>query len=286
MTPQESPYWILLALLQPSEEVYQKLLTFPETVLGGIHGFFKMAEDLGNVVEMRHLLDSLSDQEKQVLWVKRAYLQLALMEADWAQVLICLDALKKDMTRTEYKRSRACCLMMLGQVDAAYKLDDTQAPIVLAKAKENPDKALKVLKKAWNKTPCQEIYVAYKKALSDKTNEEKIKAVLALAKTNKGNRFSLLALADMNLEVENAPKAKEILEEYLESFPLTQQVAVMMATAERMGWNHEELAQDWEKKALNLQEKAGWVCTHCGHMAAKWEPVCPTCRLFNTFLPN
>ena len=209
-----------------------------------------------------------------------------MVEGNWENALVCLDGLKKTMGKSEYKRNRACCLMMKGDVDAAYKLDETQAPIVLAKIKEVPEKAVKILKKAWEKTPCQEFYSAYKKALSDKTNVEKMKAVVALVKSNKGNRFSLLALADMNLETGNAAKAKEILESYLENFPLTQQVALMMATAERQGWNHEEIAEDWGKKALNLQDKSGWICTHCGHVSSKWEPVCPACHLFNKMIPD
>ena len=285
-TKEDIQYWLVLALLQPTEEVYQKLLTFPTTILGGIYGFLKTAEGMGNTTEMRNLLEALPEKEKKVLWVREAYLQLALMEADWVNALACLEALKKTMPKSEYRRMRACLLMMMGDVDQAYKLDDAQAPIILAKAKENPEKASKILKKAWEKAPCQEIYVAYKKALAGKSNAEKMKAVLALVKPDKGNRFSLLALADMNLEVGNAPKAKEILESYLENFPLTQQVALMMATAERLGWNHEEKAQDWERKALNLQEKSGWVCTHCGHTSGKWEPVCSTCHLFNTMIPD
>ncbi|MBR6232047.1 MAG: tetratricopeptide repeat protein [Alphaproteobacteria bacterium] len=283
---EEVIYWVILSLLQPSEEVYQKLLTFPSTVLGGIYGFLNMAEGMGNTTEMRNLLDSLPEKQRQVLWVKQAYFQLSLMEGDWEQACQYLETLKKVMPKSEYKRSRACCLMMMGQVDKAYKLDDTQAPIVLAKAKENPEKALKILNAAWKKTPCQEIYNAFKSALSGKTDEEKMKAVKALVKQNKGNRFSLLALADMNLETGNAPKAKDILEEYLENFPLTQQVALMMAKVERQGWKHEEAALDWEKKALNLQEKTGWICTHCGHQSGKWEPVCPACHLFNGMIPN
>ena len=285
-TPQDVQYWLVLALLQPADEVYQKLLTFPTTILGGILGFLKVAEGMGNTTEMRNLLDALPEKEKNVLWVKQAYLQLAYMEADWQNALVYLDGLKKTMSKAEYKRNRACCLMMMGEVDKAYKLDPTQAPIVLAKARECPEKALKILKKAWEKAPCQEIYVAYKQALSGKTNSEKMKSVVALMKSNKGNRFSILALVDMNLEIGNAPKAKEILESYLENFPLTQQVALMMAKCEREGWHHEELAQEWEKKALNLQEKSGWICTHCGHQSGKWEPVCSACHLFNAQIPN
>ena len=282
----ELNYWLILALLQPTEEVYQKLLSFPNTILGGIYGFLKMAEGMGNMTEMRYLLDALPQKEKNILWVKQAYLQLAYMENDWKTACAYLDILKKTMPKSEYARQRACCLMMMGEVDKAYKLDSTQAPIVLAKAKETPEKALKILKKAWEKTPCQEIYQTYKKALFDKTDEEKMKAVLDLVKKNKGNRFSLLALADMNLEIKNAPKAKEVLDEYLEAFPLTQQVALMMASAERIGWNHEEKAQKWERKAFDLQEKTGWVCTHCGHTCGKWEAVCPVCHLFNTMIPG
>ena len=283
---EEVTYWVILSLLQPTEEVYQKLLTFPSTVLGGIYGFLNMAEGMGNTTEMRNLLESLSEKQKQVLWVKQAYFQLALLEGDWGQACQYLESLKKIMPKSEYKRNYACLLMMKGDVDKAYKLDDTQAPIILAKAKENPEKAMKILKKAWEKTPCQEIYTAFKAALTGKTNTEKMKEVKALVKQNKGNRFSLLALADMNLETGNAPKAKEILDSYLENFPLIQQVALMMAQAEREGWNHEEAAQDWERKALNLQEKTGWICTHCSHTSSKWEPVCPACHLFNSIIPN
>ena len=285
-TQQDVQYWLVLALLQPTDEVYQKLLSFPTTVLGGIHGFLKQAEGMGNTTEMRNLLDALPQKEKNILWVKQAYLQLSYMDADWENALAYLELLKKTISKSEYKRQKACCLMMLGEVDQAYKLDDTQAPIILAKAKEKPEKALKILKKGWVRTPCQEIYGAYKRALVGKTDAEKMKALLALAKENKGNRFSLLALADMNLETGNAPKAKEILESYLENFPLTQQVALMMAECERKGWHHEEAALKWEKKALNLQEKSGWICTHCGHQSGKWEAICPACHMFNSIIPN
>ncbi|MGN0919722.1 MAG: hypothetical protein ACI4OR_03075 [Alphaproteobacteria bacterium] len=285
-TSQDVQYWLVLALLQPTEEVYQKLLTFPTTVLGGIHGFLKQAEDLGNTTEMHRLLDALPEKAKQVLWVKQAYLQLSYMEEDWEQALLFLESLRKTFSKAEYTRQRACCLLMKGEVEKAYKLDENQAPIVLAYANEHPEKALKILKKAWSYAPCQEIYLAYKKALSGKTESEKMKAVLALVKQNKANRFSLLALADMNLETANAPKAKEILESYLENFPLTQQVALMMAQAEREGWHHEEVALEWEKKALNLQEKSGWICTHCGHSSGKWTPLCSACQLFNSQIPN
>ena len=285
-TTQEVQYWLVLALLQPTDTVYQRLLSFPTTVLGGIYGFLKQAEGMGNTLEMRNLLDALPEKEKKVLWVKQAYLHLALMEADWTNALVCLDELKKTMSKSNYKRNRACLLMMIGEVDKAYKLDENQVPIVLEKVKKSPEKTLKILKKIWEKTPSQEIYSTYKNALSDKTNDEKMKAVISLVRPNKGNRFSILALADINLEIGNASKAKEILDNYLENFPLTQQVALMMAQAERIGWNHEEAAQKWEKEALNIQEKSGWVCTHCSHTSSKWTPVCSSCHLFNTIIPD
>ena len=282
----DEQYWLILALLQPSEEVYQKLLTFPPTVLGGIYGFLNMAEGMGNTTEMHNLLSSLPEKEKQVFWVKQAYFHLALMEQDWGQAFQCLEGLKKTMSKSEYLRQKACCLLMMGEVDKAYSVDDSQVPIALAKAKETPEKATKILKKIWKETPCWEIYLAYKNSLSGKTATEKIKELSSLIKQNKGNRFSVLAQADMNLEMGNAPKAKEILDTYLENYPLTQQVALMMAECERKGWNHQEEAEKWEKKALNLQEKSNWICTHCGHTSGQWEAVCPACHMFNEMIPN
>lgn len=286
LNPDQEIYWVVLALLQPSEEVYQKLLSFPATTLGGIYGFLQMAEGTGNTSEMRTLLEALPEKAQEVLWVKQAYLQLAYMEGDWLAAIDRLKALKKNFSKADYTHQMACCLLMAEDIDKAYSLDATQAPIVLAKAERNPSKALTILKKAWAHAPCQEIYQAYKKVLVDQPDEEKKQAVQALVKCNPGNRFSLLALADINLSTGDAPKAKEILDEYLESFPLTHQVALMMAECEREGWHHEEVAKEWEKKARNLQEKSGWICTHCGHTSGKWEPVCPACHLFNTFIPD
>ncbi len=285
-TTEDIQYWVILALLQPTDEVYQKLLSFPSTVLGGIYGFLKSAKDFGNTTEMRTLLEALPEKERKVLWVRQAYLQLSYMEGDWKQALVFLEQLKQTFSKSDFIHQKACCLMMAGHIEKAYKLDSTQAPIILAYAQENPEKALKVLKKAWEIAPCWEIYQAFKKELSAKTEDEKIKETLKFVKSNRGNRFSVLALADMNMTIHNFSKAKEILQEYLESHPLTQQVALMMAECERSGWHHEEAASKWERKALNLQDKSGWICTHCGHTSTKWEALCPACHLFDVIRPN
>ena len=282
----ESLYWTVLALLQPEEKVYQKLLTFPETTLGGIRGFLHIAEDQGNLEEIHNLLDSLTDSQKKVRWVQYSYLQLYIMENDWANALNTLEVLRKTMPKKEYISKKACLLLMLGEVENAYKLDPTQTAIVLAYAKATPKKALKILQKLWKEAPCWEIYTAYKEMLQSETPKVQKKDIKKLIGLNPGNRFSILAKADFALSESNYALANDILKEYLENYALTQQVALMFARIEREANNNEQNALAWEQRASEIQEKSGWACTNCSYTSNKWEAVCPACHVFNTFIPN
>ena len=63
-------------------------------------------------------------------------------------------------------------------------------------------------------------------------------------------------------------------------YPLTAQVAKMMADVEQKGWNHTDEAQKWRLKALDAPAELGWKCAVCGHQTESWALVCPVCHAF------
>ena len=148
--------------------------------------------------------------------------------------------------------------------------------------KTNPKKAEKILFKTWQKSPSWLVYLAYKEAIKNLPEKKRLKSILALTKSTRDERYSLLARADMDIDLENWARAKENLENYLQKYPLTHQVASMMATVERMGWHHEEIAQEWENKAVESEDDSLWICENCAHSVADWQILCPHCNAFDT----
>ena len=92
----------------------------------------------------------------------------------------------------------------------------------------------------------------------------------------------MLARADIDMELSNWARAKENLENYLNAYPLTRQVADMMATIERTGYHHEQLAQEWETKQTESEDDTLWLCTTCNHTVSSWQVLCPHCNAFDT----
>ena len=80
----------------------------------------------------------------------------------------------------------------------------------------------------------------------------------------------------------NWARAKENLEIYLQNYPLTRQVADMMANLERVAWRHEDIANEWERKSIESEDDSLWICAQCGHTAGEWQVLCPHCNAFDT----
>ena len=87
--------------------------------------------------------------------------------------------------------------------------------IALAYAKTNPKKAEKILFKTWQKSPSWLVYLAYKEAIKNLPEKKRLKSILALTKSTRDERYSLLARADMDIDLENWARAKENLENYI-----------------------------------------------------------------------
>ena len=108
-------YWMIRCLLIPDEESYHQMMQFPQTTMGGIRGLFHVANQGGDLQQMRALLDSMPENKKKSPWALQAYFQLCVQENDWENALQYLKDMKRILSKEEYNKRRACCLMQPGR---------------------------------------------------------------------------------------------------------------------------------------------------------------------------
>ena len=275
-------YWMIRCLLLPDEESYRQMTQFPQTTMGGIRGLFHVADTDGDLQQMRTLLDNMPENKKKTPWALQAYFQLCIQENDWTDALDYLKQMKRLLKKDDYNQRRACCLFLNGDVKEAYHLDPTNPAIVIGYAKINPKKAGKIFKNLWAKTPTWPIYESYKEQLAPLNVKDQQRAIKDLVSSNAHARLSLLALADIYLNTQDPVQAKKYLDEYLQNYSLTKQVALMQARVERDAWNHEDQAREWEEKAPETEEdETTWHCETCDYKSPTWRGVCPVCHTFN-----
>lgn len=276
-------FLLVSALLQPQPDVFKSLNSTEAdtTKLVGLYGLIQEAEATGNFEQMADLLQQVPKTLANTPWVQHTKMRLALNQNDWSEALRLLNQAKPYLTKHKYRAQKACLLLKMGKIKEAYAADNTHPAVALAYAKFNPRKALKVLKKAWDVTPGWPIYQAFKNAVKTLPEKKQLKALLDLTRATRDNRASLLARADMDMDLQNWARAKENLEIYIRKYPLTRQVATMMATIERSGWHHEQAALGWERKAVEAEDDSLWLCQNCNHAANEWQILCPHCNAFD-----
>lgn len=274
--------YLLDALFAPTPHVFEHLLHRPGTELAGIRGLLKLATDRGDWAEADRLLDKAVETAPQEPWIREAQWQAQVMQNDWAAALETLDRLLKmgRVSKEEYRLRRAFVLLKLGRVAEAYKLAPTHPAVALAMAAAEPERAETVLTKSWAETPCLDVWRAYRSALQKEKPAKRQKAVERFVRPNPKHRLSLIVAAESAMDSELWGVAKQELEAYLQAYPLTPTVAHLMATVERKGWKHEDVAREWDVRAAAAVEDTGWGCGSCGHQTATWDVRCPKCNAF------
>ncbi len=245
---------IIQALLAPNEQISRKLLLNSETELVGLKNLYQQAKDKGDFLEGARLLDHAKATYPNVEWPFKETYQLAVLQENWDEALTALNILKDrfTLTKEQYRQKKADILFHQGQFKEAYALAPDNESITLAYAKEVPKKARSILKKAYELAPSWEIYQAFRHTLTKEPPSKRLKLVKDLTKKAPMDKISLLLNADTAIDCQLWGVAKETLETYLAQYALTPEIALMMAEIERMGWNHQDDAKEWERKAMSF----------------------------------
>jgi len=282
---QSQNYLLLQSILRPDPNLFTQMTKDPSTFLTGTRGLVDEAMNQGDIAQAAQLLGTLNAKQQTLPWVLQTKWEIALIQNDWQTALKLLDVRRKLYDKETYLSYRACLLMKLGQIQEAYRLNPNNSGIAVAYARAFPKKAIKTLIAAWNRQPTWDIYLAYAQATASLPAVKRMKAILKLIKKNPRSRWALLACADMAIQTQQWQRAKENIEVYLQSYPLTKQVAGMMARIERDGYHHEENARDWDQKAVEAEDITGWVCSSCNHHLTEWQPICPHCNTLDVIHP-
>lgn len=275
---------LVTALLKPEIDIFQSLNAtgVDYTKLAGLYGLIQEAESVGDFDKIADLLKQIPPTFNKTPWVQQTKMRLALNQSDWTEALHLLEQGKSYLSKRQYLSKKACLLLKLGKIKEAYKTCPQHPAIALAYAKFNQKKALKILTKAWNITPGWPLYQAIKNLIQHLPEKKQEKILLGLTRPMRDDRIALLVRADMDMTHQNWARAKENLEIYIQKYPLTRQVADMMATIERTAWHHEQIASDWEHKAVEAPDDTLWLCQACNHPVNEWQILCPHCNAFDT----
>ncbi len=282
--PKSDAYLLVTALLEPSRHTFEQLLHRPSTELAGVRGLLDEAQKIGDWEEANRLLVRAARTHADTDWVLKALWTNEVMQNDWNDSLKTLDSLlkKRLISHQEYTSWKACVLLKLGRAKEAFKLAPENPATGLAYAQATPEKAKDILIKSWRLTPCWETYEAYKTLISTQPQTKQVKLVEKLISKNPTHHLSLLALADTARMASLWGMAKEHLEIYMKTYPLSKQAALMMAEVERSGWHHEPSAKVWEQKAETATTTDGWICAKCEHITESWDAKCPMCNSFGS----
>lgn len=242
------------ALFHPSHEVFEQLLQYPQTKLAGFRGLIQEAQAQGDLNLQEKLLDSAAKEYPNVSWIFNELLNLQLMQNNPQEALKTLEMLSKRkwIQRESYTRKKAEILFQLKQYKEAFSLMPDNPLMALAYAKATPKKAPDILSKAWHLTPDWDVYEAFQKTISPLPLKKQTKLIEKFVSSNQSGGLYLLALSDYATKIGEWALAKENLDVYLHAYPLTQQVALMMAKIEGDGYHHADQAKEWLNKAEEL----------------------------------
>ncbi|MBR4932272.1 MAG: tetratricopeptide repeat protein [Alphaproteobacteria bacterium] len=283
---QDKKHLLVEGLIAPHTDIFEEMSKNPETELAGLRGLYLEAQKKGDVKEQEKILQKAVENYPYVHWVIQAQFDLQILQNDWEEALKTLEVLKKHqlIAKDAYTKGKAGLLFKTGHYAEAYALDKTNPQFAILAAQVNPKKAADILLDSWRVTPAKEVYTAYMDLFKNETALKQMKAVKKLISSNPTSKQALLALADTAIRLELWQEAKETLQVYMASYPLTKEVAELMATVIREGWHHPEEAREWEQKVTESEDNSGWLCGKCGQKTYEWQVTCPHCQTFDSIL--
>ncbi len=277
--------WIVEAVLAPDKEVFEALTKQEEFRLSGWRGLYLIALKKGDEKAQEKALTAAFENDNTVKWVVEGLYRLSLQKNEWENALNYLEQLKKNefVNKETYITRKADLLMKQNQPMEAFRLNPNNVTFAVQAAamQKTTQKAADILIKAWQLTPAKEIYEAYMALYKNEPAAKQVKAVKKLTSDNPTSRQALSVLADTTVRLELWRDAKETIQVYLATYPLTKTIACLMAKVIREGWHHEEEAREWESKMAEAEDTAGWLCADCQQRTSEWNIVCPHCNSYH-----
>jgi len=281
---------------------FQSMLAAPETEFLGLRGLLAQAMRQGDRAYAERLVDRAMRLQPKSPWLIRNKFEIECAAGAWPQARETLDRAvqTKLITRVERIRRQAilayaeACqaleqgadMQALASAQAALKGAPGLTPAAILAAKllaqsGKPDKAARLLEKAWAQTPHPDLAVTYAALVPNETAAQRVVRMRRLIAANPEHLESRLLGAEAALAAGEIARARELLNP-LSGSDASQRVCTLMAQlAQTQGMGAPE-AQKWLARVPLATPDPAWHCQACGKPAPTWRMQCPSCGEFDS----
>ena len=280
-----------------AKRYFTAMLDREETAFLGLRGLFNQAMKAGDEQAALDYARKAKALQPNTPWVSEMLFKLELRHGriEAAEEALALARNATEMDKAAWKRRRAVLLTEKGRAlveegrreDAkrvlgeAVKLvpDLVPATALLAQLHvESGDKrkALKLLQKAWEKSPHPALVKPFLDMEPDESPLERVKRLTKLVHMRVSHPESHLAQARAALDAQLWGEARRHLQEAGGAQP-TEAVCRLMAELEEAENGDSAKAHEWFRRAAAAPNDPSWVCANCGTAAADWSAACRAC---------
>lgn len=284
-------------------EVLEAMTNNPQTRRAGLRGLLDEALEQGDdetALKLARDVAGMGDKSAQLLSI---LFDLEVAHQHWNEALniIGQQVNSKHMQSDQANERRALILTekarslpgedhigRLQHLKEAHKMDSAHPGVVNEYARElarnkQQNKAFKVIKEAWAKSPHPDLLAAAHPELAGLTEKDRNKKLDQIFAANPDHRETKIAMATRALEDGNIQRARELVTNLLED-EISQRVCMLMAAVEKESIAGETVVRAWLAKALSLPRDNVWVCSDCGQEHEHWQAVCDHCGEFATIM--
>ena len=281
---------------------FQSMLAAPETEFLGLHGLLAQAMRQGDMGYAGRLVDRAMKLQPKSPWLIRHKFEIECAAGAWPQARETLGRAVQTKLITKVERTRRQAILAYAEACQALEQgaetqaltsaqtalkgapDLTPAAILAAKLlaqSGKPDKAARLLEKAWAQAPHPDLAVAYAALVPNETAAQRVVRMRRLIAANPEHLESRLLGAEAALAAGETARARELLNPLSDS-DASQRVCTLMAQlAQTQGMGAPE-AQKWLARAPLAAPDPAWQCQACGKQAPTWRMQCPSCGEFDS----
>lgn len=267
----------------------------------GLRGLVNLAREEGRNSDALAVIETAVALRPKSRWALNTRFELEVQAGRWVDAQATLEKLRKTgcMDKTECHRhdavlnhARAVEADLAGNAQAALKLAMTAhkalpgfSPAALLAgrllAREGQiAQSHQVYGTSYAELPHPNVAAADLGTPANATVFDRLERARILVKPRRDHRISRLILADAALDADHPAEAREVLLPLLDQQPDAHAFGLMVRLARANGDDPSE----WERKAAIADTIDGrWQCNRCATVRAKWTPLCPTCRSFDSF---
>lgn len=282
-TSKDSELLLLLKALSGTDSsIYNLLVKNPKTEKAGWQGLINEHIQRGEIVLASEEVEKLLAKNPKKEWILKEAFSLYILNEDWNKALNCLETLNKikAVDSDAYDYQKAVLLVRLNKGTEAFKINPSLPAAAILAAKENPKKAEKIYRMAWEEKPSFDVYKAFVKLYAKENTLSQYKHVLKLCESNKNAKINPLVIADAAMNAQLWSEAKKELNGYLANHQLTTNIVAQMARIEIEANHNMKEAQKWMEKMNGLETTANYICDKCTHKTDVWQSSCPVCNQF------